>query len=107
MCKTVELKTFRTLEGPARKEAMRFYLAKHHAIDFTADVFTLYSDQRGALVEMAKAVSWRKSISSPLSLGAAFFVYLAKDVKQPLHVAARQASAAKRQAFNYGKGVTA
>lgn len=107
MCKTVELKHFRTLAGPDRKNAIRFYLAKQEGIDFTADVHTLYSGQRIALQDMAKAVSWRKSQTSCLSLGAAFFVYLAKDVKQPLHTAARQAAAAKRHSFNYGKGVQA
>lgn len=106
MCKTVELKHFRTLEGPERKAAMRFYLAKHEGIDFTQDVHTLYSGQRSALQDMAKAVSWRKSLTSPLSLGAAFFVYLVKDVKQPLHTAARQAAAAKRHTFNYGRGAS-
>jgi len=76
------LKPFRTLTGPARKSAMRAHLANIEGIDFRADPHTLTFAQQCALSDMAKAVSWRKSITSPLSLGLAFFVYLARDVSQ-------------------------
>lgn len=80
MCKQNPLKEFRTMTGETRRKAIRSYLAAAVALDFAADPHALTHAQRGALHEMAKAVSWRKSISSPLSLGLAFFVYLARDV---------------------------
>lgn len=77
MCKkTVDLKHFRTLTGPARKAAIRAYLVKVAELDFTADPHTLRSYQQCALSDVAKAVSWKKSVSAPLSLGLSFFVYL-------------------------------
>lgn len=72
-------RTFRTLTGETRKIAIRTELsAEPHNIDFSADPFTLYNSQRIVLADMAKAVGYRKPITSYFSLGAAFFVYLAK-----------------------------
>ena len=76
------LKQYRTLTGPARKTAIRSHLARTDGIDWKADPHTLTQSQRCALSDMAKAVSWRKSITSPLSLGLSFFVYLSRDVVQ-------------------------
>lgn len=78
MCKQTELRHFRTITGPARKQAIRVHLQRVAGIAFNADVHTLSFAQRDALATMAKAVSWRKSISSPMSLGSAFFVYLSR-----------------------------
>lgn len=78
MCKTPDIKHFRTLTGPARKAAIRAHLAKKAGIDFAADPHTLRQSQRCALSDMAKAVSWKKSISASLSTGLAFFVYLSR-----------------------------
>jgi hypothetical protein len=46
--------------------------------NWKADVHTLTTSQRVELAGMAKATGYRKSISSSLSLGSAFFVYLCK-----------------------------
>jgi hypothetical protein len=48
--------------------------------NWTADVHTLTNSQRVDLVAMAKSVGYRKSVSSSLSLGSAFFVYLGKGM---------------------------
>jgi hypothetical protein len=74
------LKHFRTIDGATRRTAMRAHLAQHEQIDFRADPHALSFAQQCALADMAKAVSWRKGIASSLSLGLAFFVYLARDV---------------------------
>lgn len=92
MSKQINLKTFRTIDGAARRDAMRAHLAEHAEIDFKADCHTLTFAQQCALSEMAKAVSWRKAITSPLSLGLAFFVYLARDVATDKRKAAVRAA---------------
>ena len=85
------LKQFRTMTGPERRKAMRDHLTKAHAVDFSADVHAVPISALNACADMAKAVCWRKSISSSMSTGAAFFVYLAREV-QPIvkKVGARQ-----------------
>ena len=79
MCRNTELKKFRTLAGPARRAAIRRHLAADAGLSFGNDPHTLSHSQRSALHDMARAVCWRKSISSCLSLGAAFYVYLSRD----------------------------
>lgn len=79
MCRNTELKKFRTLAGPARRAAIRRHLAGAEQIDFAADPHSLAISQQCALADMARAVCWRKSITSCMSLGLAFFVYLSRD----------------------------
>lgn len=63
------------------KAALRATLAAApHKVDFTLDPYQLTHSQRSALHDTARSVGYRKSVSSCLSLGAAFFVYLAKDL---------------------------
>lgn len=62
------------------KQAIRAALVVSDKIDFTADVFALSHSQRCALRDAAKAHGYRKSITSCLSTGAAFFVYLVKEL---------------------------
>lgn len=82
MCKT-DYRKFRVMEGAQRRRAVRIELSQGmHAIDFTADVMTLSQSQRGALSDMAKAVGYRKPITSMHTLGGAFFCYLSRDVKE-------------------------
>lgn len=111
MCKQNPLKEFRTLEGAKRRAAIRKYLAQSVALDFAADPHALTFSQCGALHEMAKSVSWRKSISSPLSLGLAFFVYLARDaapqVEQHSGKPAVTVTYRKRRSFNLSREVQA
>ena len=102
-----DLKKFRTMEGPARREAVRAHLIKHDGINFNKGPFELSHSERSALHDMAKAVSWRKSPASSFSLGAAFFVYLAKDVAKTAHVAAMVDKPAPRRALVYGRMVQA
>ena len=72
-----------TTQKPKRdKGIMRAMLAKSHDIDFTKEVFQLSHSQRIGLSDMAKAVGYRKSVSSSLSLGAAFFVYLVRGIDE-------------------------
>lgn len=95
------LKQFRTLSGVERRAAMRAHLSKVDAVVFTGDPHTVTWSQQLALAEMAKIVAWKKSISSPLSLGLAFYVYLSRDAAKPAPV--RTVRAAPRIAF--GRGV--
>lgn len=74
------LKQFRTLSGPERKAQMRAHLSRHDAIVFGGDPHAVTATQCAALAEMAKVVAWKKSISSPLNLALAFYVYLSRDV---------------------------
>jgi len=106
MCKQNPLKHFRTLEGAKRRDAMRAALVASHEIDFAADCHTLTQSQRCALADMAKAVSWRKSPTSPLSTGLAFFVYLSRGYRpaQPTAPAALVAAAPRRVPFVFGRG---
>lgn len=71
------------------KTTIRAALAASHQIDFTADVFTLSHSQRVALVDAAKACGYRKSITSCLTLGGAFFQYLAKGAIRPMSKSAK------------------
>lgn len=101
MCKN-PLKNFRTMTGETRRAACRADLVHGHAIDFAAqDPHALTVSQLAALSAMAKAVSWRKSAASSLSVGMAFYVYLARDSKPSGH--APQAAASVRRPFNYGR----
>ena len=79
MCRNNELRKFRTLDGAQRRAAIRRHLAGADKIDFTADPHSLAISQQCALADMARAVCWRKSITSCMSLGLAFFVYLSRD----------------------------
>lgn len=79
MYRNNELRKFRTLSGAERRAAVRRYLADSAGLVFGNDPHTLSFSQRSALHDMARAVVWRKSISSCLSLGAAFYVYLSRD----------------------------
>lgn len=97
------LKTFRTLTGAARKAAMRDYLTSAHGVVFGIDPHAVPSSHMQALHDMAKAVCWRKSISSPCSLGHAFYRYLSRDV-EPSRAAPIVRKAAVRQSIQFGKG---
>jgi hypothetical protein len=102
------LKNFRTMSGADRRAAVRSHLAQSHAINFAAnDPHGLTVSQQSALCDMARAVSWRKSAASPLALGMAFYVYLARDAKPSAHVAPVVTIKAARRPFNYGKQVQA
>lgn len=108
MCKQNPLKAFRTMSGAERRAACRVHLAASHAINFTAnDPHGLTATQQAALSEMAKAVSWRKSPMSPLSVGMAFYVYLARDAKPSGHAPQAAASDAPRRPFIFGRGQVA
>lgn len=100
MCKT-DLRHFRILSGTARRLAVRAHLTTHHGVNWTGCHTDLTRAQRAALEDMAKAVSWRKGIGSPLTLASAFFVYLAREV-QPASVV--RGVPAARMPFNYGRG---
>lgn len=80
MCKQNPLKHLRTLTGDARKQAARAHLTTEHGVTFGHGPHLLTWAQRDALSTLAKAVCWRKSISSSLSLGSAFYVYLSRGV---------------------------
>lgn len=99
------LKRFRTMTGADRRAAVRAHLATTDAIDFTGDPHSLRISQQCALADMARAVCWRKSPSSPLSLGMAFYVYLSRDAK-PTSVQADQSTTVRtvRHSFTYGRG---
>mgnify|MGYP007057956418 CR=1 FL=1 len=101
MCKH-DLRHFRTISGPARRLAIRAHLSTHAGIDWTAAHTDMTTAQRRALEEMAAAVSWRKSIMSPLTMAGAFFVYLARDVKQTPQ-ARDTHKEAPRKAFVFGR----
>lgn len=96
------LKQFRTLSGPERKAAMRAHLIKVDAVVFGLDPHGVTWSQQLALAEMAKVVAWKKSISSPLSLGLAFYVYLSRDVAKPAPQR-KPGNGPRRMAF--GRGV--
>lgn len=96
------LKQFRTLSGPERKNVMRAHLSRHDGIAFGGDPHAVTATQCAALAEMAKVVAWKKSISSPLTLALAFYVYLSRDVTPP-PPARKAGSGARRIAF--GRGV--
>lgn len=102
MCKNNPLKKFRTMEGAQRREAMRAHLGETNELRFDLDPHELTFSQRSALSDMAKAVSWRKSPTSCLSLGAAFYVYLSRDAK-PARTAT-PAPAAPRRPLTFGRG---
>lgn len=93
------LRKFRTLDGPARRIAVRAHLAQSLGLVWNKSPFELTHTERTALDEMARAVGWRKSIASSLSLSAAFYVYLSREVK-PAAPARKPASV--RQSFSYG-----
>lgn len=76
------LRHLRTIQGAERRATIRALLEKSDDVEFGNDPHTLTFSQRTALQDMARAVSWRKSISSCLSLGAAFYVYLSREVSK-------------------------
>lgn len=96
------LKKYRTMAGHERRAACRAHLEKNDNIRFNKSPFELSHSERVALHDMAKAVSWRKSPASCLSLGAAFYVYLSKDLARTAHVAAMNHTPAPRRALVYG-----
>jgi hypothetical protein len=103
MCKS-DLKHFRTISDAPRRLAMRAHLVAHAGIAFGASHEDLTSTQRRALDDMAKAVSWRKGIANRLTLAAAFYVYLSRDVPtKPAAVVVRQ-QVAQRRPFLFGRG---
>lgn len=104
MCKQNPFKKFRSLEGSKRREAIRAHMSAAEEIDFTADPHALRISQQCALSDMAKAISWRKSPSSPLSLGLAFFVYLSRDASPPRDPSGAPISGKTRTAFVFGRG---
>lgn len=101
------LKNFRTMSGPERRTACRAHLVKHHGVDFShGDPHGVGISGLTACADMAKAICWRKRVSSSMSLGAAFYVYLCRDVAQPKHAKAAQGDprkAGKRFNFNFAK----
>lgn len=111
------LKNFRTMTGPERRSACRAHLEKQHGVNFHGDVHAVGISGLTACAEMAKAICWRKSQTSSMSLGAAFFVYLSRDVVREKHAAAVSAPshghgcesrrASGKFNFNYGKGASA
>lgn len=108
MCKQNPLKNFRTMSGAERRAACRVHLAESNAINFAAqDPHALTVSQQSALADMAKAVSWRKSPMSPLSVGMAFYVYLARDSKPSGHAQQAAPDPAPRRSFNYGRAQVA
>jgi hypothetical protein len=113
MCKQNPLKHFRTIEGAERRKAMRAHLAENNGIVWSKSPHELTHTERSALDAMARAVAWRKSISSPLSLCAAFYVYLSREVEKTAHAAAQVKPSAqvaeKRRGpgLAYGRGFAA
>jgi hypothetical protein len=106
MCKT-DLKQYRTITGEPRRMAMRAHLTTAHGLRFGLSHEDLTRDQRAALEEMAKAVSWRKGISCRLTLAAAFYVYLSRGVSTTSSAPTRtptRAAPGSRQAFVFGRG---
>lgn len=75
----LNLRRFRTLTGPARKVAVREHLAAL-GVEFGKDVNTIPGPLKSAVADMAKVCGYRKPITCPLSLGAAFYVYLSRGV---------------------------
>jgi hypothetical protein len=114
MCKQNPLKSFRTMSGAERRAAMRAHLAASNTISFAAqDPHALTASQQNALADMAKSVCWRKSPTSPLALGPAFYVYLARDVAQSAQQSAQANKAAQVRTVRrapglaYGRGFAA
>ena len=52
--------------------------AKEYGIDFAKDVFELSISDKSFMAELAKRAGYRKSRTSTLSRGSAFFVHLVK-----------------------------
>lgn len=55
----------------------------HGPLDWKADPHSLSASHRMVLINMAKTIGYRKSVSSSLSLGTAFFMYLCKGMDAP------------------------
>lgn len=60
--KSLALRKFRTLTGPARKVAVREHLFDSHGVKFGLDVHTLASSSMHALADMAKVCGYRKPV---------------------------------------------
>jgi hypothetical protein len=103
MCKT-DFRHFRTISGETRRVAMRAHLTTAHGVRFGLSHEELTRAQRGALEDMAKAVSWRKGIACRLTLAAAFYVYLSRGVTTTSSKPATVQAAAPRPAFVFGRG---
>ncbi len=54
--------------------------AKAEGIDFSKDVFEISMSDKSAMAELAKLAGYKKSASSCLSTGSAFFVHLKKYI---------------------------
>jgi len=61
---------------------MAIEMAKAHGVDFTKDVFEISISNKGLLHELAKSCRYKKSRTSCLSLGGAFYVHLQKIVNK-------------------------
>lgn len=107
MCKSIDLTTFRTVTGPERKTAMRAYLRQSYGLEFGLDPHAITMSQQCALADLAKAVSWKKSITSPLSLGLAFYVYLSRDVVPAVPRKSRTPGQKRGPGITYGRTVQA
>lgn len=95
------------MEGATRRAAIRAHMLDALNMKWDKSPYELTSSERTALDEMAKAVGWRKSIASPLSLSAAFYVYLCRDaakIAPAQHKAQQQQQQQPRQSFAYGRG---
>lgn len=88
-----------------RKAAMREFLTKSSGdgINFNADVHAIPSSGLVACATMAKAIKYKKSPASSLSLGAAFFCYLARDLQHGRAVGQRAEIAAVPVTTKRGK----
>lgn len=75
---SLALRKFRTLTGPARKDAVRAHMTAAHGVVFGHDVAP--ASTHAALADMAKVCGYRKPIACTLSLGLAFYRYLSRGV---------------------------
>lgn len=97
-------KTFAAMrDTDKRKAAMREFLQQSNSIDFNADVHAIPSSGLVACATMAKAIKYKKSPASSLSLGAAFFCYLARDLQHGRAVGQRAEIAAVPVTTKRGK----
>lgn len=100
------LKRFRVLTGPARRIAMVHYLQAHGVV-FGQDVHAVPVSTLTACAELAKAVCWRKSLSSSMSIGAAFYLYLSKAVAPAVPARRMSATPGRGAGIVYGRGYAA
>lgn len=103
MC-NLTLKKFRTMSGAPRRVAVRAHLAQSLGLVWDKSPYELTHSERTALDDMARAIGWRKSNASMLSLSAAFYVYLARDAKPATVQQAASVKTQKRAPFVFGHG---